>query len=317
MLSDTSDIYANGLGLSPRDGVGPVQVLITSVVNTTQGCPPDYSKRGYGPDNPYEQSVYWTMVNDTGFYADLATNTGIPKDKTKMGNNNRGNDCAPSAKANDDCWGFGYDYNIPLINGYSSADVANPKDVVSKGLDNAKSLGPQIDSIVSQLRLDGWFGDGGDLIDSLSMPIFMLASATENMEMVDDIADKIDEEKRKAFILAFLSAIFLIIPVIGEVLSSVAELADIGVILSLIGAAGNAATDIYTIVDDPANAPLAIFDLILSPLALADVAKIAKAADLRRAMKEEDVAKLGGKLEGRMKTIEKVKGTCAPIPVDP
>jgi hypothetical protein len=233
-----------------------------------------------------------------------------------MGNFDRGNACAPSAKSDDPCWGLGYDYDIPVVNGYSASDVANPKDIVSKGLSNAKTLGPQINSIITQLRLDGWFGNGAELIDSISMPIFMLASATENMAQVEQIADKITEEEKKAFIIAFLSAIFLIIPVIGEVVGSVAELADVGVILGLLGAAGNAATDIYTIVDDPNNAPLAIFDLILSPLALADVATISKAANLRRAMSADDVAKLGDKISSRMKTVEKAKGSCLANLVD-
>ncbi|KAB5566216.1 hypothetical protein GE09DRAFT_1284051 [Coniochaeta sp. 2T2.1] len=222
------------LNISARHYTGPVQVPITHLVNATGPCPPDHSKRGYGPNNRYEQSV---------------------------------------------------------INGYSSSDVANPKDIVSKGLDNAKSLKPQINSIVP-------------------------SSGSMNMGQVEDIADEITEEKRKAFILAFLSTIFLVIPIIGEVIGAVTELADVGVILGLLGAAGNAATDIYTIVDDPKNAPLVIVDLILSSLALADSATISKAANIRGAMKAEDVAKLGGKIDSRMKTIEKVKGTCYPIPID-
>ena len=312
VLGCTRDLGMDVLG--ERDGVGPIQVLISQVLKKDEPCPPDYSQRGYGPDNPYEQSVWWTLVNDTGFYSDLATNTGIPKDKTKIDNYNRGNGCAPSAKWGDDdpCWYSGYDYNIPVVNGYGSSDVANPKDIVQKGLANAQTIPGQIDDIVSQLRVDAWWGNGADLIDSLSMPIFMLAAATENMAQVEEIADKIDDAKKKAFILAFLSAIFLIIPVIGEVASAVAEIGDIAAITSLIGAVGNSALDIYTIVDDPNNAPLAIFDLILEPLALADIAKLNKAATARRLMTAEDVAKLGDKVSGRMNTIEKVKGKCIP-----
>ncbi|KAL7932039.1 glycoside hydrolase family 18 protein [Trichoderma chlorosporum] len=288
----------------------PTPVLQTKIYNETEPCPPDYSKRGYGPDDPYEQSVYWTFSNETGFYTDMESDTGISKNKTKIGNYNRGNACAPSSKPDDSCWASGVDYNIPLINGYSASDVANPKEIVEKGLKNTQTLGPQIDSIITTLELDGWIGEGSDLIDSLSLPIFMIASATEKMGLVESIADKIEEEKRKAFILAFLSAIFLFLPIVGEVVGSVAELADVAVIMDLIGAAGNAGMDIYTVVDDPHNAPLAIFDLILSPLALADVASISKAANIRRGMKEEDVAKLGGDIKSRMDTIEKIKGKC-------
>ncbi|KAG5790187.1 hypothetical protein H9Q69_010751 [Fusarium xylarioides] len=50
-----------------RDDVQPSQELIVKTVNESEPCPPDYSKRGYGPDNPYEQTVYWTWKNSSGF----------------------------------------------------------------------------------------------------------------------------------------------------------------------------------------------------------------------------------------------------------
>ncbi|KAL6825858.1 hypothetical protein J3E69DRAFT_380961 [Trichoderma sp. SZMC 28015] len=288
----------------------PTPVLRTKVYNESEPCPPDYSKRGYGSDDPYMQSVYWTFSNETGFYADMESATGISKNKTKIGNYNRGNTCAPSSKPDDSCWATGIDYNVPLINGYSASDVANPKEIVKKGLENAETLGPQIDSIITTLKLDGWIGEGSDLIDSLSMPIFVIASATEKMGLVESIADKIEEENTKAIILGFLTAIFLFIPIVGEIVGTVAELADVAVIVGLIGAAGNAGMDIYTIVDDPDNALLAIFDLILSPLALEDVVKISRAAEIRRGMTGDEVAKLGDYIKSMMDTIEKVKGKC-------
>ncbi|KAH8800173.1 glycoside hydrolase family 18 protein [Xylogone sp. PMI_703] len=297
----------------PGNGGGGSSVTIDNIkwANHTEPCPPDYSQRGAGPDNPYVQSIYWTLTNSNGFFADLAANTGIGQNKVAFKDVDRGNDCAPSSKQGDSCFNIGYDYNIPVVNGYSQSDVANPKDIVSNGLPKVQQLGPQIDSILTELSADAWFGDGYELLDAISMPIFMIAEATEQMGTVEQVADEIDAEKRKAFILAFVSAILFFVPVIGEVVGSIAELADIGTIISLLGAAGNAAQDIYTIVDDPNNAPLAIFDLVLTPLALADLSAISKAAGFRRGMAAEDVAKLGDRVNTRMGTIKKITGTCA------
>jgi chitinase len=72
------------------------------------------------------------------------------------------------------------------------------------------------------------------------------------------------------------------VPVTGEVLAAVAGLATIGRVLLLLYTLGNIAYDPCTIVNDPANAPLAIFGLILAPLGLADVFAIAKAVRLAR-----------------------------------
>jgi chitinase len=243
-------------------------------------------------------------------YSDLATSTGIPENKTKIGNYDRGNACAPSAGPDDPCWSFDYDYNVPVINGYTAADVANPKDIVAKGLDQAKLLGPQIDGLITLTKLDSYMSDKFELIDTISLPILMLTEAMENMATIEDIADKIDAAKRKAIILAFLGALFLIIPVIGEVASAVTEAANIALILDLVAAVGNSATDIYTFVDDPKNAPLAIFDLVLNTGALLDVAQIAKAATIKRGMSAEEMGKLGDKIASRMESLDKVKGKC-------
>lgn len=319
---DAPDGYMENLDSTPEtglallaargDGGPPTQQPIIKFVKEDEPCPPDYSKRGYGPDNPYEQSVYFTWKNMSGFYADLALDTGIPKDKTKMGDYTFIDSCSPADKKDPDadCHYIGVYYNVPLIDGFSASDVANPKDIVSKSLDKIRDLPASIDQALALLDIEGYPGDPSDLMDSLSLPIFMIASATEAMETVKEVADKIDEAKRKAIILAFLSALFLFIPIIGEIAGSIAEIADITAVTALIGAAGNAAVDIYTIVDDPDNAPLAIFDLILTPLALTDVAAIAKAAEARRGMKAEDVAKLGDKVKVKTDIIDKVKGVC-------
>ncbi|KAF2094641.1 killer toxin alpha/beta [Rhizodiscina lignyota] len=295
-----------------RDHPFPERVLISKMVNETEPCPPDYSKRGYGPDNPYEQSVYWSLDSDkaNNFWADLLDNTGIPKDKIQFKSYDRGNDCAPSAKPDDDCWGIGYDYGMPTPSSYSAGDVANPKDVVQKALSNSKDLQKQISDAATSLKLNCWDGDGFELVDSISLPVLMIAEAVNGMAQVDSVADKIDEEKRKALILAFLGAILFFVPVAGEVLGAVTELADIASIITILGAVGNAAMDVYTIVDDPSNAPLAIFSLILEHLALADLAKITRAANIRRGMTDADVAKLGDKVADSMGTIKKITGVC-------
>lgn len=307
--------YCDSLGNchSKREGVGhPMPTDKVAYSNQSEPCPPDYSKRGYGPNNPYEQSVYWTLNNDKvdQFYGDMLNSTGIAQNKTKIGTNNRGNACPPSAKPNDVCWGAGMDYGIPMINNYGPSDVTNPKDLFIKALSNATDLGSQLTDAILDLRMNAYTGDGFELIDSLSLPVFMVVEASENMATVDSVAEKIDAEKRKSIILAVIGAILFFIPIVGEVVGSVAEGADIAAIVTFLGVAGNAAMDTYTALDDPQNAPLAILGLILAPLALSDVARIGQAANIRRGMSDGDVAKLGGKMAGRMATINKITGLC-------
>lgn len=248
--------------LLPRDHPHPEQVRIVKSVNESEPCPPDYSKRGFGPDNPYEQSVYWTLLDDKAdkFYADLLGDTGIPKDKIKMGNNNRGNDCAPANHMGDgdDCWGTGYDYNFPMPDGYEAKDVANPKDVVQKALDNSDNLVEQLTDALKSLQYGSYYGDELQLVDSVSIPTLMIVNAVEDMSQVEEVADKIDEEKKKALILAFIGALLFFIPIAGEVLGAVTELGDIAAILAVVAAAGDTALGVYQVVDDPSNPLLGI-----------------------------------------------------------
>ncbi|KAF7593665.1 hypothetical protein BBP40_011071 [Aspergillus hancockii] len=77
------------------------------------------------------------------------------------------------------------------------------------------------------------------------------------------------------------------------------------------GVSNNTRLDVYIIVDDPHNAPLAIMNQPnIARAALADVAAITKAANLRRGMDDYDIAKLGDEVAGGMRSIKKVTGSC-------
>ncbi|ETS82692.1 hypothetical protein PFICI_04568 [Pestalotiopsis fici W106-1] len=287
------------------------KTLIVHWENKSEPCPPDLSERGYGT----HQSIWWHLTEDksAAFYEDLLNATGIPQAKIGMGRYTDVDSCEGTSHKEGDgaeCWNQGYEFNVPVPQGYTEDDVTNPKDTVQSGLDAASDLPDQIDSILTQLKVLTYLGDPYELIDAISLPILMIASGVESMQEVIKTADKIEEAERKAIILAFISALLLFIPIVGEVASAVAGAADVAAVIAILGTVGNAAFDIYTIVDDKDNAPLAIVDLILAPLALADVAIVAKAATIRRGMDVADIAKLGERVESRMSKLQSVTGVC-------
>lgn len=312
---DTNVSVIDGLRKRGDGGPNTGRTLNVKWENVSEPCPPDYSKRGYGPDDPYEQTIYWTLDSDKAdaFYADMTNETGIPKAKIGFGLYTLYDSCGGTGHSpgdGDTCWNTGYEFNAPFPNGYTASDVTDPKDIVSKGLTNAGNLPDQVTSAIQAMQLMSYYGDGSELVDAIALPISMIASGVESMESVVQTADKIDEEKRKAIILAFLSALLFFIPIAGEVIGAVTELGAIADVIALLGVAGNAAMDVYTIVDDPQNAALAIVDLVMAPAALADVAVIAKAANIRRGMADADVARLGDRVGARMGKVEKVTGVC-------
>lgn len=303
--------YAIG-GHSQRDEVGGNPgTLKKSYTNVSEPCPPDYSKRGYTTTNPYTGTTFWTLRSDkeARFYADLATETGITSDNIAWGNINH-YACDPTDSFQE-CLDDGeWDINVPKPHGYDKSDVGNPKDTVSKALANGQTISPQIKTVLKEMSLGMYFGDGADLIDALAIPVAMIAEGTTSMQQIIDTADKIDAAKRKAILMAFLGAVLFLVPVAGEVLGTIAELANIGRIIALIGEAANVADDVATIVKDDKNAPLAIFGVILAPLALTDLVALSKAAGYKRAMSTSDVAKLGTNVGAKMAVINKVTSPC-------
>ncbi|KAH8432872.1 uncharacterized protein LDX57_010504 [Aspergillus melleus] len=263
--------------------------------NMTQPCPPDFSMRGQkqpAKGMRWTQSVYWTLRANKAaqFWADLYTETSIEQKNIGWRNEHHITSCSASDKH---CADRNWDYNYPYPRGYDKEDVIDPKDVVAKARQNLTNLSPDLEKVIKDIKADHFLGNVDELVDALSLPISMISDAVDNMHKIVEIAEDIREEKSKAILLAFLSAIFFFIPIIGEVASAVQSLATIGRIVSLLGATGNAALDIYTLVDDKDNAPLAICGLILAPLALFDAVAVSKAANVRRGMSASDIKKLG------------------------
>jgi hypothetical protein len=279
--------------------------------NFTEPCAPDYSLRGEtAPEAGYRwhEAVYWTLRDDRAdtFWSDLYSATGINKESIRF-SDRQWQECTPS---DEHCWDHDYEHNYPMPVGYEASDVINPKDIVSSARDKLSGLSPQLTTVLSQLRTWRYLPSDADLVDALALPVYMIADAVDSMSKIKDIADDIQEEQRKAIILGFLSALLFFIPVLGEVVGSFAELANLGRIISLAGAGGNAALDIYTIVDDPANAPLAIFSLVLAPLALTDLVALSKAAAVKRGMSGDALRAFGEVVNGKLDTIAKIKSVC-------
>lgn len=304
---------------APGGGIGPVggsRGPATRLSNHSEPCPPDFSQRDSngGPENI--QSVYWIFTDEALFWTDLFNGTAITKNETKIGNYDPGVDCPPKAAFNDPCWGEGMDFGIPMVDvsKYSIADVTNPKDIFTRALKNTTALSSQLDDALFQVQTYSYIGDESELIDAVSMPVFMIVEAVENMQAIETTAEAIDKAKREAIILGIIGAILFIIPVVGEVVGAAEGAATLGAIITTLGAAGDVAFNVWTIVDDPSNAPLAIFGLILAPLALSNLATITKAAQIRRGMSETTLANLGAKLSGRMGMVDKIVGVCKRLP---
>ncbi|KXJ87032.1 hypothetical protein Micbo1qcDRAFT_125215 [Microdochium bolleyi] len=282
--------------------------------NVTGPCPPDYSKRtekepDWGHSKYAFSSVYWQVKSENKFYAALFNETGIDQEFIKWENVER-HGCPLAPSEDENCFAFHHDYGFPRTHDYDADDIADPKDLVEKARGDMKDLAPSLSTVIDKIEKKKFNGFTRDLVDALSLPVAMIESAVGNMQEIDDIVDDWEEQKRKAIILAFLSAILFFVPIVGEVVGAIAGLANIGRIIAILGAGANTAMEVYNIVDDPANAPLAIFSIILEPLSLLNIDKIARAAQARRSMSKKDVETLGLKKGNKVEAIEDAYGYC-------
>ncbi|KAL8301705.1 hypothetical protein RB593_000487 [Gaeumannomyces tritici] len=107
-----------------------------------------------------------------------------------------------------------------------------------------------------QIKLDLYPGDPQDLVEAVAPLVFTLETAVNAIQSISDAMDVEEAEQRKSTILLFLTAIFLLVPIVGEIAAVFAPLAGIGRIVSILGASrGQAALDIYGVVDTKGNGP--------------------------------------------------------------
>jgi hypothetical protein len=277
-------------------------------------CPPDYSKWAgeYSDVATYGNSVEWTLKDDKkdNFWGDLFTEIGIEEKDIAFKDVQR-RLCSPSDEGEDACTKTEFDYNFPVTEDYEIDDVLNPKDVVEDVYKNLQGFVKDLPGAVEQMRDNMYNGHPMDLVDAIAVPIFMVEQAVDAIQQIADTVDEWDRKKRENIILLFLSAIFFFVPVLGQLAGTIASLANVARVLITIGVAGSAALDIYSIVDSEGNDPLAIFGLVLAPLAVFDGVQMARAATRARGMADLDIKKLGDGISGKVNTVR--KHTQAPV----
>ncbi|KAL8413204.1 hypothetical protein RB594_004724 [Gaeumannomyces avenae] len=279
----------------------------TTWFDASPECPPDYSKRaGKEPATGYKQSIDWKLKEDKRalFWADLFTSVGIEEKNIKWQDVKRQECLLP--REDETCRNMNYDWNFPVTQDYDKDDVLNPKDVVEKAYKELQGFVSDMPKAVEQMQDNVYSGSAFDFVDAVSMPIFMVQEAVGAIKEISDTVDKWEEDKRKNTILLFLSAIFFFVPVLGQLAGAIASLANVARIIAMIGAAGTLALDIYSVVDSEGNDPLAIFGLVLAPLAIFDAVAVARAASRARNMNQLEIKKLGKGVVGKVGTIKKV-----------
>lgn len=268
-------------------------------------CPTVYKD---GPDNidwlhTQVPNVTYTLNDSDGFYKAINNDYGIEKDWIKFGDTDVkiSNGCQFEAdiracQRKQDDWFWNYPQAADDIK------VFNPKDVIGKSYEKSQGLLYNLQMLRAIGSLDSQL-NMADLADAAALPALTMASAVDSMEKVVKQANEIKKEEREELIANFIGGILFFIPFVGEVVDS--SMVAIRSALEMAEAAGEAGLLAYSIVQDPNNAFMAVF----STLAGAGLSRGAwsKAANERRGMRDEDVAKLGS-IKDDLSKINDVRG---------
>ncbi|KAF5501368.1 Mutanase [Colletotrichum siamense] len=260
--------------------------------------------------------IEWTLTNETGFHAVLGTTYGVEPGWVKFAEQDITPYCAPQTVQGqpiDTC----HAKLVKMDNFPQQADditVSNPKDLFTEAGANLTALPTSIDATLTDLMLGQWGGSIEDIVDVYTMPVALAFQAVKAMEQVKSIGETEKEEEQKNLILLIVTVVLAVVPFVGEELAGAAGLAALARAIAIAGEAGNAAFDIYSMVDDPSSIGYTIFGTLFGAAGIASSFRNAdhfsSAGEARRAMGEAKVAQMGDTFKGYSELTQKIVKSC-------
>lgn len=198
-------------------------------------------------------------------------------------------------------------YNFPGRK--DNINIPNPKDVIVAAKANLTALMDQYIIMYADIGFDSWDGSLQDAVEVLAVPVFMLRDAIDLMGEVKELAKKINAENTKNLILKIVEAVLMLIPFVGGALGAIGKTsAALARFLTVIDVAGNAGLGIYSIIDDPAMAPVAIFGMLMGALGPPSGATYRKVGKIKADMTPEIKATMGKSFKELNPKIESITG---------
>ncbi|KAF4980848.1 hypothetical protein FZEAL_3246 [Fusarium zealandicum] len=256
-----------------------------------------------------------TLRDEDGFWEGLEDETGIIEDWVEFGDFKQNTEADAGCDQPRDpklpiCTPILYRLSVrgvPMLK--DDFEIPDPKDIIKDVQGNLEEIRTGIAARFFDVVAGIWDGGNGDVVQVLSVPIFLLEQAIESMEEAKKIGAEILEKEREAFILNILSAILFFIPFVGEFAAMAAGAATVARMIAMASLAGNAALSIAEIAGDPSNAGMAI-------MALLSAGRVRKPRDFidlgkaRRAQTSNGVKKMGPTFKKRDDSLQKVLGNC-------
>ncbi|KAF2742160.1 hypothetical protein M011DRAFT_490818 [Sporormia fimetaria CBS 119925] len=181
------------------------------------------------------------MRNETGFYEELLSSTGIKKEWIAWDDEYYNETpCLCMPKMNCDCDRNAFRrYNYPRqVSDASKVKVENPKAIVDQAIPEMEKLESIALVALYELMSGTEEAEPEDIILSLSTPTFMLQEATESIKEIKDIGQEQKEQKTWDLVMMVLAIVFTVIPFAGQAASLMDAATAIGRVALIVGETG-------------------------------------------------------------------------------
>jgi len=312
--SDCHNPYGSCQGCTGGDGCVSGQRLVPVP------CPTAIPSGVFTSDSSVAE-IHYTLTNEDGFYADLLKKYGVDRTWVKIDEHlvylhpgcQYGWTKPPTPAQMDQCMHDKGKYwtGFPVP---GDIVVSDPKALIADNADVSRELAAAMQDNAFWADMGGTVATYGDIVDSTSLPAFMMVAAVDSMDRVVETADAISEQDRKETILNFIMGFLMLIPGAGLALDALGMAAIRSAIL-LIGDIGDVALTVFSIVDNHGES--ALFDIFGYLFGRIGAVKgkvgteqsFQDAAALHRGMSNEDLAKITP-IRDNLNNVKSARGLC-------
>jgi hypothetical protein len=289
------------------------------VKTMSQPCPPDYSQRGSQPDSKcsWPNSVDWSLNVDKEeeFWTAIESAVGVEWGAYRWEDKHDKEGVFRHGVRHEEEKHLFWDRNYPKASGFGESSVVDPSTFIDKATKNITDMMTGIERLLTDIRAGKPVPDLSDIVDALEIPVLAVETAVQSMEEIYEIGTKVDEQQLIDNVLTALGVILFVVPLAGQALGAAAGMAAMTRVMFAMAVAADLATSIYEVVITEGQEMEAILLLVFSMAGVFDLARMSKAARLRRSFRGKTFEVVGSKTKARADEIHSIRNPPSTCPL--